>query len=296
MSKRISDFKELSSPSKNAFLALIDSDSGGGSYNWENYRLKIIDYFYNRSEIDEKITNLLTKLEKIEDKTVPELQDNIEDTIAILSREISDLGTQKQDKIVDKADRVIISDANKTIIVSDISTSELNCLKGITQNIQTQLDENTLVGEIKWLAGSIPHGRYLICDGRAVSRTLYSELYQVVGTTWGEGDGETTFNLPNLIGRVAWGAESISSDSDEHYISAGLPNITGTFGGQEKADRVPTTGAFSYTGKQSGRIEYDGGTIEGYYVNFDASLCSSIYGKSSTVQPPAATLIPVIRY
>jgi microcystin-dependent protein len=43
---------------------------------------------------------------------------------------------------------------------------------------------------------------WLICDGSAVSRTTYSTLYSIVGTTWGVGDGSTTFNLPDLRNRV----------------------------------------------------------------------------------------------
>lgn len=43
----------------------------------------------------------------------------------------------------------------------------------------------------------LPPG-YLLCNGTAVSRTTYSSLFTVIGTTYGEGDGSTTFNLPNL--------------------------------------------------------------------------------------------------
>lgn len=43
---------------------------------------------------------------------------------------------------------------------------------------------------------------YLFCDGSEVSRTEYADLFNIVGTMYGEGDGSTTFNLPNLVGRV----------------------------------------------------------------------------------------------
>ena len=62
------------------------------------------------------------------------------------------------------------------------------------------------VGEIKPFAGStIPTG-WLLCDGSAVSRTIYSELFTVIGTTYGTGDGSTTFNLPDLRNRFMVGA------------------------------------------------------------------------------------------
>lgn len=48
-----------------------------------------------------------------------------------------------------------------------------------------------------WAAAVAPNG-WLICDGSPVSRTTYAELFSVVGTTWGSGDGSTTFNIPDL--------------------------------------------------------------------------------------------------
>lgn len=70
-------------------------------------------------------------------------------------------------------------------------------------------DEPIQAGIIYPFAGStVPNG-FLLCDGQAVSRTTYSELFNVIGTTYGEGDGSTTFNLPDLSGRFGVG----SSDS-----------------------------------------------------------------------------------
>lgn len=50
---------------------------------------------------------------------------------------------------------------------------------------------------IVWSATTPPKG-YLVCNGAAISRTTYAALFNVIGTTWGAGDGSTTFNLPNL--------------------------------------------------------------------------------------------------
>ena len=50
---------------------------------------------------------------------------------------------------------------------------------------------------IVWSTSTPPAG-YLVCNGAAISRTTYARLFQVIGTTWGAGDGNTTFNLPNL--------------------------------------------------------------------------------------------------
>ena len=55
-----------------------------------------------------------------------------------------------------------------------------------------------LPGEIIIWSAPTPPAGYLICDGSAISRTTYARLFQVIGTTWGAGDGNTTFNIPNL--------------------------------------------------------------------------------------------------
>lgn len=60
-------------------------------------------------------------------------------------------------------------------------------------------------GTVQMFAGaSIPSG-WLECDGSAVSRTTYAGLFSAISTTWGVGDGSTTFNLPDLRGRVPIG-------------------------------------------------------------------------------------------
>lgn len=55
-------------------------------------------------------------------------------------------------------------------------------------------------------AGSAAPTGWLLCDGTAVSRTTYAALFAVIGTTFGAGDGSTTFNLPNVSNRVLVGA------------------------------------------------------------------------------------------
>lgn len=68
--------------------------------------------------------------------------------------------------------------------------------------------EHSPIGEITEYAGSIAPENYLICDGSAISRETYSELFAVIGTTYGSGDGSTTFNLPNLKSRIPVGLDS----------------------------------------------------------------------------------------
>lgn len=69
------------------------------------------------------------------------------------------------------------------------------------------LDPNAVIpsGSITQYAGSTAPTGWLICDGTAVSRTTYADLYAIVSTTYGTGDGSTTFNLPDLRGRMPMG-------------------------------------------------------------------------------------------
>lgn len=57
-----------------------------------------------------------------------------------------------------------------------------------------------ITGQIITYAGTTAPSGYLACDGSAVSRTTYANLFAVIGTTYGEGDGSTTFNLPDFSG------------------------------------------------------------------------------------------------
>lgn len=79
-----------------------------------------------------------------------------------------------------------------------------------------------ITGDTLPIGSIIPYGsttapvNWLVCDGSAVSRTTYAELFAVIGTSFGAGDGSTTFNLPNYKGRVPVGYDS--SDTDFNTI------------------------------------------------------------------------------
>lgn len=64
---------------------------------------------------------------------------------------------------------------------------------------------NGITGEVRMYAGSAAPSTWLFCDGAAVSRSTYATLYALVGTTYGVGDGSTTFNLPDFKGRTPIG-------------------------------------------------------------------------------------------
>lgn len=64
------------------------------------------------------------------------------------------------------------------------------------------------IGTILSFTGSTVPNRYLVCDGSAISRATYSDLFAVIGTYYGAGDGSSTFNLPDMTGRAVLGVAS----------------------------------------------------------------------------------------
>ena len=145
-------------------------------------------------------------------------------------------------------------------------------------------------------AGSQAPDGFLVCNGGAISRTTYSALFAVIGTTYGSGDGSTTFNLPNLTDRFLQGSTSVGT-----VKNAGLPDIGGgvsIHGSGTGTNLQDAAGSFAgvnvrstyYSGVQTGgAYSYDS-------FAFSASRSSSIYGNSSTVQPPALTCLICIKY
>ena len=65
--------------------------------------------------------------------------------------------------------------------------------------------QTTPVGVIEAFAGVNAPAGWLFCDGSAISRIQYPELFSALGTTYGSGDGSTTFNIPDLRGRMPFG-------------------------------------------------------------------------------------------
>ena len=104
--------------------------------------------------------------------------------------------------------------------------------------------------QVPFGSNTIPDG-WLLCDGRAVSRTTYKELFAVIGTAYGTGDGSTTFNLPDKRGRVSVGRNS----SDTSF------NVLGKKGGaktvQLKVEHMPS---HTHSSPYNAGVQWNGGS------------------------------------
>lgn len=87
-----------------------------------------------------------------------------------------------------------------------------------------------LGGMIPYVGTSAPNSSFALPYGQAVSRTTYATLFSLVGTTFGSGDGSTTFNLPDLRGRVVAGLDNMGG-SAAGRIGTALSTDSGTING-----------------------------------------------------------------
>lgn len=105
------------------------------------------------------------------------------------------------------------------------------------------------IGAIMPFAGSTPPPGWLKCDGSAISRVTYSQLYAVTGNGYGAGDGSSTFNLPNLAGRFPLGEQGLTWFQTS---TGGADEVTLTTG-QIPAHTHGSAGAHTHT--------YDPGSV-----------------------------------
>lgn len=80
------------------------------------------------------------------------------------------------------------------------------------------------VGTVLSYAGSTAPADWLLCGGQAVSRTTFAALFATISTTYGAGDGSTTFNLPDLRGRVAAGKDDMGGSAAGRLTNSGTGN------------------------------------------------------------------------
>lgn len=116
----------------------------------------------------------------------------------------------------------------------------------------------TPTGVIFPYGGSSTPSGWLLCDGSAVSRTTYATLFGVIGTTFGTGDGSTTFNVPDMRGRLAAGRDNMGGSSAGRLTGTSMSPDSHTVGatGGSQTQTASTT----VTGTTSGSLSTSGTT------------------------------------
>lgn len=136
------------------------------------------------------------------------------------------------------SNRLSVNAANGDLYWSNGSGTAVQITDGTSLNAAAIANPLPVGGVMQYAGTSAPTG-WFICNGAAVSRTTYADLFAVIGTLFGVGDGSTTFNIPDARGRVAVGVGSGSglttralaaTGGEENHLlsSAEMPSHTHT--------------------------------------------------------------------
>ncbi len=135
---------------------------------------------------------------------------------------------------------------------------------------------------IAFAGANVPSG-YLVCDGSAVSRTTYANLFAAIGTAWGTGDGSTTFNLPDMRVVFLRGVNGTRSDAfADPDDNATLR--TSIFPGGNTGNAVG-----SYQADQFKAHQHDNGAVT--CGNFYYPTAYNIYGTATAAYVPSPAVV-----
>lgn len=164
-------------------------------------------------------------------------------------------------------------------------------------------------GTISDYAGSTAPTGWLLCFGQAVSRTTYSDLFTVIGTTYGVGDGATTFNIPDCRGRVSAGKDDMGGTAANRLtgsptggvVGTGLGNVGGAQGHQltsgQNGTHTHTSSLTGITGSGTLNINTVGlgsaGSNADYVATAGAGAVSSPLARGATPPGSPATTVNV---
>ena len=146
--------------------------------------------------------------------------------------------------------------------------------------------EGTATGTIlPWSAASLPSG-FLECDGTAVSRSTYSALFAIIGTTYGAGDGSTTFNTPDLANNVPVG----KSPGKALASTGGANTVAVTAAGNVGGSTANATLSTAQLASHSHPLRYAGGGIIGMSNPYQTGMGgSSSNSNNSTIGSSAGS-------
>jgi len=195
----------------------------------------------------------------------------------------------------------------RTNAVADAKTytdSQIIVAKSYTDTREAAILGNSLVrfpsGVLMPLAGTALPSGWLLCDGTAVSRTTYAALFAAIGIGFGGGDGSTTFNLPDLRGRVIAGIDTLQTEFSSRGKTGSEQAHTLTV-----AEMPSHSHNFLYGGAQYGNFPYGavgdtGGGLK-FFVSRDSysagiSIAANGGGGAHNVLQPYTALNYIIKY
>lgn len=159
--------------------------------------------------------------------------------------------TERTDTVITASDEILFSDA------SDSGNLKKDTVQGILDLVPAGVPSGSLM---PYAGTSAPSG-WLFSYGQAVSRTTYADLFTAISTTYGAGDGSTTFNLPDLRGNVVAGKDDMGGVSSN--------KLTGLSGGVDGDNLGDTGGSESHLllSSESGVPAHTHPYVDRYNVN-----------------------------
>ena len=161
-----------------------------------------------------------------------------------------------------------------------------NQLDNATQVVKEFMNSLIKIGDIK--ASTIPqnHDNWILCDGQELSRSEYSELFDIIGDRFGKGNGVTTFNVPDYQDKFLRGLGKNSAQDIYTLQKEGLPNIIGFMSTWSANIDNGQDDSALYGTIADGQRRDSAYTTNGCSgINLDASRSNSIYGASEHVTP-----------
>jgi hypothetical protein len=152
-------------------------------------------------------------------------------------------------------------------------------------------------GTLSMFAGSSPPTGWLVANGSLVSRTTYASLFAAIGTTWGAGDGSTTFALPDARNRYPRGSGSsavgayLGQSTQQHGHRTSMGFDGGAFFGWRDGGGLPIFGQELFTAQ---RVVTSGSSATaGLRIAYTEASMINISGET---RPESITLLPIIKF
>ena len=140
-----------------------------------------------------------------------------------------------------------------------------------------KIDATSITGVVQLYAGSTAPSGWLICNGQAVSRTTYAALFAVIGTTYGAGNGSTTFNVPNLVNKTVRGSNSLGKTGGADTVTLSTANLPAHSHGVGTL-ATNNTGAHTHNIRTEGTDSHGNNSVAGGYYNPDRTRSTESAG------------------
>lgn|SRR5262245_54069688 len=153
------------------------------------------------------------------------------------------------------------ADVRYVNVSGDVMTGALGLVGDPTTALQPATKQyvdslgGRLIGEVIDYAGATAPPKWLLCFGQAVSRTVYQQLFAVISTTYGAGDGTTTFNIPDGRGRASAGKDDMGGTNAQRLNTIASTTLGGTGGAQNHVLTLAQLASHNHGGVTSAETE-----------------------------------------